>query len=232
MKFNANIAFVEKRDFSSFSYLDSQRIENTFFIPQRKKLFSKKLIFLVFPIFLLLFIFFFLSKYEFLIIPRINYNTHKNDISLIKDGIASINFLNKNSPLIKKKKSFIYLPIPYKEKIGISFDFKKPIDLTKSYLYLILEKIESPFKIDVIVRDWRFFSNSLNPLIIEFNKTKSFPKRILINLENSSLQNTNLSKINQIKLYFYYPKEEKIISEDKGNILIKDIILVKKEEGR
>ncbi|MFA6281945.1 MAG: hypothetical protein WCY05_05560, partial [Candidatus Omnitrophota bacterium] len=119
-----------------------------------------------------------------------------------------------------KENSFIYLTIP-KEKIALSLDLKKPIDLKSGSLLLYLKKSDTPLNIAVVARDTRFFSNSLSPLVIEVSeKSDSFIK-VPIVFSNTDSQNTNLYQIKQITIYFYPQEKEKI-----NWALIKDLVLI------
>ena len=219
---------MDKRDnpLFSYAYLDSERIKDTFFSPpkkKRKKKTPKKNLFLLPIIALVLIVGFvlFLTRYELMVIARQNTDIPENGVSILsKNTLEKLSCIANDERLMKKENSFIYLTIP-KEKIAISLDLKKPIDLKSKYLLLYLKKSDTPLNIAVVARDTRFFSNSLNPLVIEVTeKSDSFIK-VPIVLDKAGTQNTNLYQIKQITIYFYPQEKEKI-----NWALIKDLVLI------
>ena len=211
--------------------LDSQRLKDTFFSTPGKSSPKKSLFFwAITALTIVIFsvgVFAFVSKYEFLITPRTDIEWEKNSTSLLHSQTPSVSFLGKNKLLMKKKGSSVYLKIVSGKKIGVQIDLKNPINLTSHFLFLYLKMENHPLGIDAVAKDVRFFSNSLNPLTIEVvGGKKAGYIKIPIVFKNTSLGNTNLSRINQIRLFFY-PKDEKTISNTKGWILIKDLALVK-----
>ncbi len=225
---SVKIFVVDKRDNSLFSYayLDSERLKDTFFSPPRKKRKKKtyKKRFIIIPLLALLLIAgvaIFFARYEFMVVARQNTDMPDNGISLFsKNTLERLSYITNDKRLMKKENSFIYLTIP-KEKIALSFNLKKPIDLKSGYLLLYLKKSDTPLNIAVVARDTRFFSNSLNPLVIEVTeKSDSFIK-VPIVLSKTGVQNTNLYQIKQITIYFYPQEKEKI-----NWALIKDLVLI------
>lgn len=211
--------------------LDSQRLKDTFFSTPGKSSPKKSLFFwAITALTIVIFsvgVFTFVSKYEFLIAPRTDIEWEKNSTSLLRSQTPSVSFLGKNKLLLKRKGSSVYLKIVSGKKIGIKIDFKDPINLNSHFLFLYLKMENHPLGIDVVTRDTRFFSNSLNPLTIEvMSEKKAGYTKIPITFANASPGNTNLSRINQIRLFFY-PKDEERIFNAKGWILIKDLVLVK-----
>ena len=219
---------MDKRDnpFFSYAYLDSQRLKDTFFSPpkkKRKKKTHKKRLILLGASAVLIFaaaIFFFM-KYDFMVIARQIPDQYNSGISLLsKDMLESTICIAKDERLMKKENAFIYLTIP-KERVAISFNLKKPIDLRSNSLFLYLKKSDAPLNIAVVVKDTRFFSNSLNPVVLEVTQNESSFIKVPINFTGSNLQNTNLYQIKQVILYFYPQDKEKI-----NWTLIKDLILI------
>ncbi|MFA5271924.1 MAG: hypothetical protein WC412_06270 [Candidatus Omnitrophota bacterium] len=219
---------MDKRDnpLFSYAYLDSERLKDTFFSPPKKKRKKKtqKKRFIILSIVALLTITsfaLFFARYEFMVIARQNTDLPENGISLLsKNTLEHLTCISKDERLMKKENSFIYLTIP-KEKIAISLDLKKPIDLKTGSLLLYLKKSDTPLNIAVVARDTRFFSNSLSPRVIEVSeKSDSFIK-VPIVFNNSDSQNTNLYQIKQITIYFYPQEKEKI-----NWALIKDLVLI------
>lgn len=222
------MTFVDKRDNPFFNYasLDSQRLKDTFFSPpkkKRKKKAPKKRFFIIAAISVLILavtVFFFI-KYDFMVIARQIPDQSAGGISLLsKDMLESTICIAKDKQLMKKENAFIYLTIP-KERVAVSFNLKKPVDLRSNSLYLYLKKSDAPLNIAVVVKDTRFFSNSLNPLEVKVTRSDSSFIKVPIIFAGSNLQNTNLYQIKQIILYFYPEDKEKI-----NWTLIKDLILI------
>jgi len=219
---------VDKRDnpFFSYAYLDSQRLKDTFFSPpkkKRKKKTSKKrfVLFGASAILILVVGIFFFMKYDFMVIARQIPDSSANGVSLLsKDMLESTRCIAKDERLMKKENGFIYLTVP-KERVAISFNLKKSIDLRSNSLSLYLKKSDAPLNIAVVVKDTRFFSNSLNPVTIEVTQNDPSFIKVPINFTGSNLQNTNLYQVKQIILYFYPQDKEKI-----NWTLIKDLILI------
>lgn len=215
---------MDKRDnpFFSYAYLDSQRLKDTFFSPPKKKTHKKRFILLgASTILILAATIFFFMKYDFMVIARQIPDQSNGGISLLsKDILESTICLAKDERLMKKENAFIYLTIP-KERVAISFNLKKPIDLRSNSLFLYLKKSDAPLNIAVVVKDTRFFSNSLNPVVVEVTQSGSSFIRVPISFTGSNLQNTNLYQIKQIILYFYPQDKEKI-----NWTLVKDLILI------
>lgn len=219
---------MDKRDNPFFSYadLDSQRLKETFFSPPKKKRKKKthKKKFLVTGAALILILavcLFFFTRYDFLVISRQMPNQLKAGTSLFsKDMLESVIYNAKDEKLIKKENALIHLTIP-KDHIAITFNLKKPIDLRSNSLSLYLKKSGSPLSVAAVVKDTRFFSNSLNPLTVEITQNGASFVNVPISFSGSKPQNTNLYQIKQITLYFYPQDKEKI-----NWILIKDLVLI------
>ena len=219
---------MDKRDnpFFSYAYLDSQRLKDTFFSPpkkkRKKKTHKKKILIISASAALVLgaFLFFF-TKYDFMVIARqIPDQINASTSLLSKDMLESTICIAKDEKLMKKENAFIYLTIP-KERVAISFNLKKPVDLRSNSLSLYLKKSDTPLDIEVVVKDTRFFSNSLNPLVIKVAQDGHSFIKVPISFADSNLQNTNLYQIKQITLYFYPQDKEKI-----NWTLIKDLVLI------
>jgi len=218
---------VDKREnpFFSYAYVDSQRLKDTFFSPpkkkRKKKTHKKRLILLgIAAALVIVTAAFFFIKYDFMVVARQIPDQADNGVSLLsKDMLESAKCIAKDERLMKKENAFIYLTIP-KEHVGITFNLKKPVDLKSNSLSLYLKKSDAPLNIAVVVKDTRFFSNSLNPAVIEVAQNDSSFIKVPIVLNNSNLQNTNLYQIKQITLYFYPQDKEKI-----NWTLIKDLIV-------
>jgi len=219
---------VDKRDnpFFSYDYLDSQRLKDTFFSPPKKKRKKKthKKKFLIIgaaAILVLAGSLFFFTKYDFMVIARQIPDQLDAGTSLLsKDMLESTVCIAKDDRLMKKENAFIYLTIP-RERVAISFNLKKPVDLRSNSLSLYLKKSDTPLDIAVVVKDTRFFSNSLNPVVINVSEGGSAFIKVPINFAGANLQNTNLYQVKQIILYFYPQNKEKI-----NWTLIKDLVLI------
>lgn len=219
---------MDKRDNPLFSYadLDSQRLKDTFFSPpkkkRKKKNTKKRLITLsAIALVILLTAMFFFAKYDLMVVARQVSDLPDNTVSLLSmDMLESVQCTAEDKRLMKKENSFIYLTIP-KERVAISFTFKKPVDLYTGALFVYLKKSDAPLNMGVVVRDTRFFSNSLNPLAIEINQVDSSFIKVPISFTDTKLQNTNLYQVKQIILYFYPQDKEKI-----NWTLIKDLVII------
>lgn len=219
---------MDKRDnpFFSYAYLDSQRLKDTFFSPpkkkRKKKTHKKKfLIIAASAILVLAASLFFFTKYDFMVIARQIPDQLSAGISLLsKDMLESTVCIAKDERLMKKENAFIYLTIP-RERVAISFSLKKPVDLRSNSLSLYLKKSDAPLDIAVVVKDTRFFSNSLNPVVIKVAEGGSSFIKVPITFAGANLQNTNLYQVKQIILYFYPQDKEKI-----NWTLIKDLVLI------
>ncbi|MCP4652891.1 MAG: hypothetical protein GY858_05855 [Candidatus Omnitrophica bacterium] len=205
----------------AYSYLDSQRIKKTFFTPPKEEKKHKKPILLISAIILgtitlVVGIYFLHSKYELIVLNRKAPLTKLAKTSLlVNHALAKIEFIGN----VEKKSSAIYFAVTNNEKIGLKIRFKKPVNLKERSLFIRLKKGDFPFKIDVVAKDNRFFSNSKNPLQMTITKeTRSFTK-IPIEFKKVDLQNTNLHKVNQVTIYFY-PE-----NKTQNWVLMKDIFL-------
>lgn len=214
--------------FLTYAYLDSQRLKDTFFAPQKKKTPSKEIILITLIATTILTIIFFILEYELIVIPRKNTTFKKNSISLLhSDTVASVTFLEKNNQPRKTRNMPIYITMPLRDETGIRINLAKPINLADHYLFLYLKRQDTPLSMKIVLRDTRFYSNSLQPVQIDAanNHTQSYAE-IPVRIKKGHLQNVNLSKINQIHLYFYPHDNRKM-----NWLFIKDIIIVKKLGG-
>lgn len=214
----------------SYAYLDSQRLKDTFFSPPKKKrrrkphhkrILAAPMLLSIAIVAILLVTFF--TKYEFMLVKRQNAGPEQPGLSLFHSpNLSELKFLGEDKQLMRKGNSFVYLSIPPQEKVGFALSFKKPIDLAAGTLLLYLKQPEEPITIEVIVKDNKFYSNSISPLVIEVGKTKAAYSNLPIDLKNTNIQNTNLTRITEIKLYFSHKEHENI-----NRVLIKEIFLAK-----
>jgi hypothetical protein len=226
---------VNKKNDSLFpyTYIDSQRLRETFFSPQKKRTLSKKkknfsykiIIFSVgalLGIGILIFVF----KYDLLIVPHTGIDSNA---SLLRNHNRASAFIVTNGVVSKAKKAPLYLEIPAQENVKLLISLKKPANISKTPIVLYLKKANTPLKMGVVVRDSQFFSNSLNPLILELKNTgEAEYLQVPLALSATHLQNTNLSNINQISLYFY-PPDKNESTAIKNWAIIKDVVLAEKE---
>ena len=220
------------------TYMDTQRLKETFFsVPQEqtpaKKNFFLPLIYVIAALILSAGAFVFFSNYDLIIIARDNIALEENSYSLLDDKVlSSLKFMGREKGVIKQKSSSIYLSLPLQRKTGLKINLAKPVDLNKNNFYIYLKKSDIPLELTVITKDNRFFSNALKPLVVPVNQTgKSSYLKIPVKFEDEVFQRINLAKIKQIKLFFTVPKEklsksDLIAREDW--ILIKDIVLSQK----
>ena len=201
---------------------DMKKIEETYFLQEKKPEKRKKYLLIPFIfLFFLIAFFIFSHHYRIILIPHLK----KPKRSLLTTKfLKSIKLINSEGK-IKFSQGVIYLPLFYKKPQGLILNIKKPVDLEKNYLSLhlnFLENISSKLKIICIVRDERFYSNTLSP--IKMNITTNPNKQIiLLDFKKISPSLVNLSRIKQIRLTFYNLKNEPL------SLLIEDIKLKGKE---
>lgn len=227
---------MEKRSYApvSYNYLDSQRLKDTFFSDPQKKVFSKKFIGLSLSLFLsftLLLII--VLNYDFIIISRQKIKLQNDSKSLIREKmISSFKLLNEDERLMKIKKNTVYLALPAQKEIKLNMNFDNPINLYNNYLILYLKKSTCPLKLSLVIKDTRFYSNSLTPLTIN---TKDHPHQsylvVPIDFKDSPVQNANLSQTKQITVSFFSPDKNNLSAANFKNnwIFIKDLIIVKEK---
>jgi hypothetical protein len=125
----------------------------------------------------------------------------------------------------------IYLSLPPKKSEGFILNTKKLIDLNKNNLLLNLNFLADDFggrelKIASIVRDKKYFSNTLNPLEtnieIENDVGNDGFLKVSMDFKDVAPLHMNLSHIKQIRLIFYNPKDKPI------SLLIKEIKIIGK----
>jgi hypothetical protein len=163
----------------------------------------------------------FFLKYDLFFVPHIRLN-NKTASLLTNNSSESIQYLGADKRLFKNIPPNFYLALASENKTGMKIRFKAPLDLTKKFLFIYLQKTDFPFKISIVVKDNRFFSNSLKPItmVIKKNQTRNYVK-LPLELKNAYLQNTNLAKIKEMDLYFYSLDKQKT-----NRLIIKDLVLV------
>lgn len=227
----------------TYSYVDSQRLQEAFFsnleekTPPKKKSTLLKISVVLISIFIISILLFILN-YELIILPRSGPNYQKNISSLFNENILkSLKLLNADKRLMKKGKSSVYLSIPPGEKLTMKFDFKKPINLHTNILTFWIKKTNIPLNMDIIVKDTRFFSNAQNPKTLKIKKNdNSVYTKIPVYFENLASAKVNLANIKQMKIYLYhksYNKKTPLTNNSisywgKNWLLMKDITLSKK----
>lgn len=214
---------------NSLSDRDTLRIEKSFFstpsVQKENKNYKKKrLVFILSSSFALsLIVVFLLYNFKIIILPR-------------PSGLAQskiVDLLTRNEPLelelfqpqgsSKIFKNIIYLDIPYMRKSGFSLNFKEKIDMRGTKLILLVKNPHPDLKMDVVLRDERFFSNARNPIKLEVphQSKKSNYNKISIPLENQIDSQISLARIKQLRFIFQPQKVESL------PILIKKIFLEK-----
>ena len=220
---------------SPLSSLDSKRLEASFFRSsgrQRKKRNFKTIhpFILTLPLIIVVssFLYIFFLNYQLLILPREKIKLTENTQSLLnKKLLNSIHFLSQGGSFHPFSK-FIYLPFANEnpKKNGVILNFKKPLNLKYSQLLVILKKQDDDFKIQTIMRDDKFHSNTFLPLETKVGRgnNDSLYQYVPIKIEGLSPSNINLCKITQIRLIFFRGNSHP------SSILIKDIFLKKEEK--
>ncbi len=227
---------MDKKDpfLSSYGYVDSQRLKDSFFSesqeknkPQKKKVDKLPIIIAVSAFILIIAaaVALLVSKYEVVIVTRNRITLKSNEISLMHDtSVASFSVITEKS-IKKQAGSALHLALKPQEKTELRIQFNKPINLRNSELYLYVKNIDIPCDIGIIIRDDRFFSNYRQPLkfTIEEKPIDGYIK-IPLTQENQSMQNVNPSRVQQLIVYLL-PQQERI----ENTVILKDILLAKKE---
>ncbi|MFH1876700.1 MAG: hypothetical protein ABH865_07395 [Candidatus Omnitrophota bacterium] len=221
-----------------YSYIDSERLRETFFSPQKKraplkkkKAYSKRIIAaaIIAGLALIATIGTLAIKYEFVVIPRYNNVPDNTRHSLLRNRMKAQATLVKAGQRTTISGGPVYFEIPTQEPTRIVINLEKAVNLSTAPLLMYFKKADAPIRIGVVARDTQFFSNSLTPLSIELtNQGSNAFVKIPIVFSNAHLQNTNLSSINQISLYFYPPQNNESTAV-KNWVIIKDLVLAKKE---
>ena len=110
----------------------------------------------------------------------------------------------------------------------VEVNLKTPANLRANRMILYLTKRRLPLNISVIIRDGRFFSNALRPFKLNISQNTLY-KMIALDLDSINSPYLNLAHIKQIRILFRYIKNNKDKLPEKNWILIKDLILLKKE---
>jgi len=227
----------EKSEFLAYyANVDSQRIKEAFFTPPARPpvkespdIKKNPLLFTLFlPIAIMLILAVLFLNYDIIVVKHKKVSGRPQSLSLIDnrslDHIAGAG-LSKAQLL----KSAVYLDADASGGQGIKIDFNAPLDLREKILTISLKNPGVSVKIFTVVKDTRFFSNALAPLVTiagsEFGAKES---RATIEFgSDSHLQNASLSKARQIVLYFA-PQ----INEKEMGLLIKELSLTDNDAVR
>lgn len=225
----------------TYTYTDSERLKEAFFSPPKKKKADfatiKKIVLSFLVLILIAASSFLFLKYELIVVSKGPVNDNPPGMSLLNNASLSSFKLFKDSNLTPEETTLpLNIAFANQEKATMIIDLTTPLNLKEDNLFLYLKKDDIPLNMEIIARDRRFFSNSLKPLVIKVDAKSPFigTLKIPINLEGKNMQNVNLSQINQLKLYFSIPKEEKInkesvVPQQTEWIVIKDLVITKKE---
>ena len=217
---------------SSYAYLDSQRLKKTFFSSEPKKKKSRRpsvffAVILVLALLVTVGALLFYLNYEFILIPRPTLSAKPDIPSVMSENmLSSVVLLGKNGGRLEGKPPYIQLETRGGQRTGVQIKLKKPINLRTHALYLIAKRIPSDSTIGIILRDTRFFSNWRQPYTIKVDAQDKSVIKIPLSYEELALKNINLSRVNQISLYFYPLSYDETIDR----IIIKDIVIMEKEE--
>jgi|GEM_PF-1683727 hypothetical protein len=226
----------EKNPFSYYENLDSQRLEETFFTPIEKTLLKpepknikptcrtgKRIFFGAAFILPILTIFLILLRYEIILVPRVQLSAQKNTTSLIYDKNCRLALILEDGRSIMPSAKQLLFSLPQKEKIALTINFQKQINLQNNSLLLYLKNPGISFKVSALARDANFFSNALNPLTKQINGSGKYLTAAL-KFKDAVEPKVNLYRVKQITIYFHPQLQDK-----KNIIFIKDIVLVKNE---
>jgi hypothetical protein len=223
--------------------VDSRRLQEAFFssassdslkdLPKKRS--KKPLIWLITtPIVLIaLFTTYIVFSYDFVFIPKTPLPTNAIEL-LNKPDLLSISAIGSQS--IKTAKSSLHIPLTRSEKTGLALNFKKNLNLNTHDIVLTVQNNLSPTLMQVAIKDALFYSNIKQPERIVIDKTESNSLfTIPLNLSENISSKVNLSKVQQIKLFFqvYDGSAKKLFvpadPHERQIITIKNILLVKKE---
>ncbi|MBN2483793.1 MAG: hypothetical protein JXD21_06310 [Candidatus Omnitrophica bacterium] len=223
-----------KRYSPSFSPSDIKRLEEAFLDspprtqkPSHKK-FSRMPFFIVIGLILILLIVYF--RYSVIFVPKMK---HPQRSLLNSQYLDSISLISKEGK-IQFAQGIIYLPLLPGQPQGFVINTKMPLDLTKNDIYIqgsFLDgsSVKDNVAMKAIIRDDKFFSNSLTPLERKLAPESSIQEDRIMKPLKLDFQNTtpillNLSRITQIRFEFYNPRNTPV------SLLIKEIKLMRKEE--
>ena len=208
---------------------DTLRIEKSFFSApsvkkENKNYKKKKLVFILsFSFALSLIVVFLLHNFNIIIFPRPRALAQSKIVDLLarKELLELELFQPQGSSKIFK--NIIYLDIPYMRKGGFSLNFKEKIDLRGTKLTLLVKSPHPDLKMELVLRDERFFSNARNPIKLEIShqSKKSNYNKISIPLENQTDSQVSLARIKQLR-FIFQPQEAESLP-----IFIKEMFLEK-----
>ena len=221
-------------DFPNVSHIsidDSKRLEKSFFTPSGKKYNqnrkSKKLIALVVSLasVIVVLLALFLINFNIVILPQYKNAFKPETIDLLNKNITSaIRLINPQSAS-RVMKGIIYINVPFNTKTGFSITLKDKMDMSNSRVILLIKKTRKEFRLDTVLRDINFFSNSGNPLETKILKPngRSFPyMKISVMINDKTKSTLNLRLITQLRFIFYQAKVDSL------PLLIKDIRIEKR----
>lgn len=203
---------------NSLSDRDALRIEKSFFSApsvqkEDKKYKKKRLVFILSSSFALsLIAVFFLHNFNIIFLPRPKNLAKSKAVDLLTRNDLLELELFKPQGSSKIFKDTIYLNIPYMRKSGFSLNFKEKINLRGTKLILLVKNPHPDFKIDVVLRDERFFSNARDPIKLEISHQdkKSNYNKVSIPLENQKNSQISLGRIKQLRFIFQQQKVESL----------------------
>jgi len=221
-------------DFPNISHIsidDSKRLEKSFFAPPGKKYNqnrkNKKFIALTVSLasVIAVLLAIFLINFNIVIIPQYKNNFKPETINLLnKNATSAIKLINPQSAS-RVMKGIIYINIPFNTKTGFSITLKDKMDMSNSRIILLIKRTRKEFRLDTILRDINFFSNSGKPLetkILKPNDRSPPYMKISIMINDKTKSTLNLKLINQLRFIFYQAKVDSL------PLLIKDIRIEKR----
>jgi len=218
---------MNRRIASSFlSPSDSERIRRSFFSPPKKKLRPRRIVLFVVIGTLLGLSFFLFGRYEIIILPRQPLIETPQGIRLLdKENLASLHFLQAGTRNAQFTAQKILLPLT-DGVAGFNIDLKQPADLQSHYMLLSLKNPGRPLRLAIVIRDKNYRSNSRQPLVVTIASGENEAElRIPVHFRKEDVPRLNLSKVYMMKFYFSHENTPLI-----GDIVIKDVVLVKKGE--
>ncbi|MBD3246876.1 MAG: hypothetical protein GF333_07720 [Candidatus Omnitrophica bacterium] len=220
----------------SYTYLDSQRLKDAFFSAPSRPPRNKKPFWIGAGVFLgIALIVLVFSHYQFFFIPRKLGNSSEQEISLLHKG-AVFRPVRASAQRFRKRGRSAYIALPSKGATGVTVTFASPVNLNTHRLAMVIQKSEIPIHMELVLRDTQYHSNSLYPVHIDIPEKELTYVKVPITLANAELQNTNITRTSQLKVFVSRldseaePVPVSMRREQEIEwVLVKDLVLAKKE---
>jgi len=200
---------------------DSQRLKDTFFSDNKEKR-SKDNILLFSLIGIVIFCTIagiILAHYDVMMLKRTPIETPKGSLSLI---IKNQSLQNTLSGPIEHKGPILYSAMAPNDRSIVKTDFTPSLNIRDKALTLYT-RCDAPVRVETVIKDSRFFSNSRNPIISDISSSidETYTQTV-INLADYTDNKLNLGSVQQVTFSFY-PKNEGT------RLFVKDIVVADKD---